>query len=138
MESSRFKIVHEGLDTMSLVLSQFERIDLILSGILKDNPKAEELRDPKFLFYQGLQNSLALVAQYHDQIEMHWKSMNRMRMINKILEDENKELREIVNRNMAAEEIDITKATITWKQAMKNKIKQMNEFNNMKNARTGN
>ena len=137
MESSKFKVIHEGLDTMSIVLSQYERIDKIISDILEKDPKAEQNRDPKFLFYQGIQNSLALVAQYHEQIELHWKTINRLRMINRVFEDENKELRELLNQHMAATEIDIMKSTIIWKEAMRNKIKQRNEFNTIKNARTG-
>lgn len=137
IEPSKYKVLHDGIDTMSIVLSQYERIEKIISDILKNDPKAEEKKDPKYLFYAGLQNSLALVAQYHDQVELHWKTINRLRLINRVLEDENKELREIVNQHMAAKEIDITKATITWKQAMKNQIKQRNEFNNIKNAGTG-
>jgi hypothetical protein len=138
MIESKFKIINEGHDTMSLVLEQFQRLEAVISDELKKNPKAVEQRDPRFLFYQGLQNSLALVAQYHDQVELQNQTINRQRMVMKIQEEEIKELREVLNRHLTAVEIDISKTTIIWKQAMKERIKKLNELNQVANDRTGN
>ena len=138
MVDSKFKVVREGHDTMSLVLEQFQRLEVIIADELKRNPKAVEDKDPRYLFYQGLQNSLALVAQYHDQIELQNQTISRQRMVMKIQEEEIKELREVLNRHLTAAEIDISRTTIIWKQAMRERIKQLHELNQVANARTGN
>lgn len=135
---SKFKLIQDGHDTMSLVLEQFQRLEIIIAEELKRNPKAIEQKDPRYLFYQGLQNSLALVAQYHDQVELQNQTINRQRMVMKIQEEEIKELREMLNKHYAGVEIDISRLTIVWKQAMKERIKKLHELNQVSNARTGN
>jgi len=138
MVDSKFKIIQDGNDTMSLVLEQFQRLEIIIAEELKRNPKAIEQSDPRYLFYQGLQNSLALVAQYHDQVELQNQTINRQRMVMKIQEEEVKELREVLNRHLTAVEIDISRTTIVWKQAMRERIKKLNELNQVANERKGN
>jgi hypothetical protein len=138
MVESKFKVIRDGHDTMSLVLEQYQRLEVIIAEELKKNPKAIEQSDPRYLFYQGLQNSLALVAQYHDQVELQNQTINRQRMVMKIQEEEIKELRDVLSRHLTAAEIDISKTTIIWKQAMKERIKKLHELNQVAHGRAGN